>query len=404
MKKGSVIRVKNDPRNATPRFTSGANSAVMSKFASVCSMEATNARMSASVFGARPSVFTHASMFANASGSDCRNAAACVVTTPRNATISVITTAKNTTIVSRVAMPRGTRRADSHVTIGSRRKARIRPMMNTNIPSPTAARTAIVSSVANTATIPAALGTRSRGKPDAAGGMADGVVIEGASGVTDVGSGKGAIQARAEADVPVGGVEELVEQPEAGEDEPPGEQDGLAAQRADGAAREVARLEPSEDEEPARDDEGGPTERRQGRDEQQGSVHGDREHDQRDAADDPGDERQEPRIEPERHQEACADRRADAEREDQDRGPKPQRRGDGQRDAQRKARGPARGGREEAVAEDGLYALGAEQHAGDEGPQRQEQVEQPGAVHRDEGTDEQPDDPEDHGIHVAVSP
>ena len=53
---------------------------------------------------------------------------------------------KNTTIVSSVASPRGTRRAESHVTTGSSRNARINPMTNTVIASPTAASSAIASS------------------------------------------------------------------------------------------------------------------------------------------------------------------------------------------------------------------------------------------------------------------
>src|SRR4051812_31797898 len=404
MKNGSVISVKNEPRNATPMLTSGANSAVTSKLASDCSMLLTKATMSASVLGARPSVFTHASMFANAWGSDCRNAAACVVTTPRNATTSAMTTAKNTTIVSSVAMPRGTRLADSQVTIGSRRKARIRPMMNTNFASPTATSTPIVIKVATTATIPAALGIRSRGKPDAVGGRAGGVVIEGASGVTGVGSGKGAVQARAQADVAACGVEQLMEHAERREGQPPGDQQRLAAQGGDGTTREVGELEASEDEQRAGDHERGAPERAERRHEEQRRVEREREHDEHRAARAPRRERQDPRVQPDGEQDAAPDRGSDAEGEDEHGGPEPQDRGDGEHDAEDEARRPARGRRQEPVAQEGAHGLGAEHDARDEPPQRQQHVEHAGAVPGDEGAGEQAHDPEDHGFHVAVSP
>jgi len=160
---GSVMIVKKAPRNAIAKSNRGSISAVMSKLAMDCSIESMNDSRSCSMLGLRLRLTTHASMLAKACGSDATKVAACDTTTSTKARTSSPMTTKNTTIVISVASPRGTRRAASHVTIGSSRNARIRPIRNTVSAPPTAPRKPSASRSPMVKMIPAALGTAARG-------------------------------------------------------------------------------------------------------------------------------------------------------------------------------------------------------------------------------------------------
>ena len=170
MKNGSVMIVKKAPRNAIAKSNSGSIRAVMSKPAMDCSIESRKLSRSCSMLALRPRLTTHASMLANAWGSDATKWAAWVTTTSRNAMTSSPMTTKNTTIVISVARPRLTPRAASQVTIGSSRNARIRPIRNTVSAPPTAARNEIASRSPTMKMIAAALGTAAFGNLEVAGG------------------------------------------------------------------------------------------------------------------------------------------------------------------------------------------------------------------------------------------
>ena len=77
MKNGSVISVKNAPRNAMAKSNSGSISAVMSKLGErLLDRGDEREEVLLARLGLSPRLLTHASMLANACGSDATNAAA----------------------------------------------------------------------------------------------------------------------------------------------------------------------------------------------------------------------------------------------------------------------------------------------------------------------------------------
>src|SRR5581483_5226681 len=63
---------------------------------------------------------------------------------------------------------------------------------------------------------------------------------------------------------------------------------------------------------------------------------------------------------------------------------------------------PARGGLEKALSEPRRDGVGAEEKAGDEAPNRQEEEEEPQAVKADDRAENDENEPDDHFVHAAL--